>query len=116
MKKIKKALDNKEYCGFLLTDMSKAFDCVKRDLLIAKMHAYNFDYSVLPLIHLYLAERKQRTKIYSSFSSWHDILQGSNLGPLFNVYINDIFYIIKDVKMEDFADDNFAIHIYQIYY
>ena len=49
--------------------MSKAFDCVKHDLLIAKMHAYNCDYNVLAIIHSCLSERKQRTKIYSSFSS-----------------------------------------------
>ena len=111
IEKIKMALDNKEYCGLLLTDLSKAFDCVKHDLLIAKMHAYNFDYNVLALIHFYLSERKQRTKINSSFSSWHDIFvgapQGSNLGPLlFNVYINDIFFIMKDVKIANYADDN----------
>ena len=55
--------------------------------------------------------RKQRTKIDSNFSSWHDIIdrvpQGSNLGPiLFNQYINDIFYVIKNADIANFADDN----------
>ena len=110
-RKNKKILDNNENCGLLLTDLSKAFDCVKHDLLIAKLHAYNFHYDALLLINSYLSDRKQRTKINSSFSTWHDIFvgvpQGSNLGPLlFNIYVNDIFYIITNVDIANFADDN----------
>ena len=66
--KIKKALGNKEYCGLLLTDLSKAFDCVKHDFLKAKMHAYNFDHNALALAHSNLSKCKQRTNINSSFS------------------------------------------------
>ena len=54
IEKIKKALDNKECCCLLLTDLSKAIDCVKHDLLIAKMNAYNFDNNALALVHSYL--------------------------------------------------------------
>ena len=54
----------------LLMDLSKAYDCLPHDLLIAKIEAYGFGIDSLKIIHSYLAERKQRVKIGSSFSSW----------------------------------------------
>ena len=50
----------------LLTDLSKAFDWMTHELLIAKLHALNFDMNALNLIFDYLTERKQRVKINSS--------------------------------------------------
>ena len=46
----KKALDRGQKFGVLLTDLSKAFDCLVHDLLIAKLDAYGFDYLSLKLI------------------------------------------------------------------
>ena len=72
--------------GALLTDLSKAFDFMTHDLLIAKLHAPNLDMNALNLIFQYLRRRKHRVKINSSFSSNLDIFQGipqeSILGPL----------------------------------
>ena len=46
----KKALDNRKIAGALLTDLSKAFDCLIHELLIAKPEAYRFHHSALTYI------------------------------------------------------------------
>lgn len=82
--------------GALLTDLSKAFDCIPHDLIIAKLEAYGFQIESLRLIYDYLSNRKQRVKINESYSSWSDIEygvpQGSILGPLLLTYIFVIFF------------------------
>ena len=111
LEKWKKALDNHQVAGALLTDLSKAFDCLNHHLLIAKLEAYGFDNKSLRFIHSYLSARKQRTKINNVFSSWSDIIsgvpQGSIIGPLlFNIYLNDIFLFIQGDSLTNYADDN----------
>ena len=59
----------------------------------------------------YLTFRKQRTKVSSTYSKWSNfrrgIPQGSLLGLiLFNIFINDIFMIIEQSAICNFADDN----------
>ena len=105
------ATDNKKSFGALLTDLSKAFDCLSHDLLIAKLNAYGFNMSVLRFVQSYLKNRLQRTKINLEYSSLEEIMfwvpQGSIVGPLlFNIFLCDLFLIIKNIGIASCANDN----------
>ena len=59
----KKALDERKYAGAILTDLSKAFDCLNHDLLVAKLRAYGFEYNSLKFIYSYLKEENKEPKL-----------------------------------------------------
>ena len=93
----KKSVDKGKDFGALLTDLSKAFDCLDHELLTAKLNAYGFSLPALRLVNDYLSNRKQRTKI-DTYSTWLDIIfevpQGSILGPLlFKFFLADLFLL-----------------------
>ena len=105
IKKWRKSLNEGGAFGALLKNLSKSFDCLHHELLIAKL------IPSLKLFHLYLTKRKQKVKLNSMYSFWSEIifgvLQGSIPGPLlFNIFSCDIFRFFLDLDVTNYADDN----------
>ena len=69
LEKCKNAVDKGKCFRALQANLSKAFDCLSHELLIAKLHAYGFNLPTLKLIQSYLSNRKQRTKINATYRS-----------------------------------------------
>ena len=97
--------------GAVLMDLSKAFDCIPHDLLIAKLVAYGFSKEALKYIYSYLKGRKQGVKIDDIGREFLEILSGVPQGSIlwrfiFNIFINYIFMFIKYANLHGFADDH----------
>ena len=70
----KSAIDKGTSFGALLIHLSKRFDCLRRELFFAKLHASGISIASLRLLYSYLTNLNQKTKINSAYSSWKNIL------------------------------------------
>ncbi len=108
----KSHLDTNGVSGALLTDLSKAFDCLSYKLMVSKLYAYGFDKNACMLVASYFMNRKQRVKICRARSEWLNLTkgcpQGSIFGPfLYNVFSNDLLYLVDGMcDIYNYADDN----------
>ena len=92
-----KMLRQKGKAGTVLTNLSKAFDCLNHDLLIAKFVVYGFSIDALKLIGSYLTNRYQRLRTNDSYTYWIEVIfgvpQGSIIGLiLFNIHFQLIYF------------------------
>jgi exonuclease III len=112
------ALDHSESALGVFCDLSKAFDCVRHNLLLRKLELYGLRDTSRKFFETYLEDRYQQVKLRDSsgnvfFSGWRRVScgvpQGSLLGPLlFLVFVNDLPCSVKS-KLVLFADDTTAI-------
>ena len=67
-------------------DLSEAYDSRPHYFLVPKFEAYGINKNELNLIHNYLTNRKQRTKISSFYSDWYDIVRGVPQGSIIKLH------------------------------
>ena len=103
-----KESDSGRFIATILMELSKAYDFLLHDLLIAKLEVYGLGNGSVNFLLDCLTFRKQRTKVGSTYSKysrwskiWRGIPEGSMLGP-----INDILMIIEQSAICNFADDS----------
>lgn len=111
--KILNSIDNSMVVILVLLDLTKAFDLVHHDLLLAKMKYYNFSESVINWFYSYLSCRQQqavlngvKAQISAPSVIKAGVPQGSILGPLlFSLYAADFATVIKHSSVHFYADD-----------
>ena len=78
---------------------------------LSKLNTYEFSLSTLKIMQSYVSERKQRSKINQTYSSWEEILFGLPhrfiLGPiLFNIFLNNLLLVVQNIVIASYSDDS----------
>ena len=73
-------------------DLSKAYDCIPHDLLIAKLKTYGFDDYLVHYLYSYLDNRKQRRRIHNEKSSLQNTISGVREGSIVEHTLFNLFF------------------------
>ena len=108
--KLSVSIDSRDVTVGVFIDLAKAFDTVDHRILLAKLQHYGIRGSVHRWFQSYLSNREQYVTIDNHSSAMAEITcgvpQGSVLGPiLFLLFINDLNYVSKLLRIIMFADD-----------
>ena len=76
-----------------LMDLSKAYDRIPHDLLLAKLGAYGFDLESLNVMNSYLTNGLQRVKINGAYSNWQQVRFGVTQGSLLGLLLFNLLTI-----------------------
>ena len=95
----------------MYVDLSKAFDTMNHDLLLAKLRAYGFSTSALNLLYSNLKNRTQKVVINNKTNSSEVVIAGVPQGSIdlplaFNLFINELILFLYTTVLGNSEDDN----------
>lgn len=102
--------DNGRVTVMIILDLSKAFDTLNQQLLLAKLHYYGVSNEALNLFSNYFRDRQQYVSMENGCSSFlgvkYCVPQGSIISPLlFSIYTSDFHQSLPYCKYHYYADD-----------